>query len=51
MEYLVAEDWPWTHPSYELAVPVSMDNIESIVIDPTGRIADVDRANNSKEFE
>jgi len=50
-EYLVAEDWPWTHPSYELAVPESLDNIDSIVIDPTGRVADVDRANNSKDFE
>jgi len=51
MEYLVAEDWPWTHPSYELVVPVNVNNIESVVIDPTSRIADVDRANNSKDFE
>lgn len=51
MEYLVVEDWPWTHPSYELVVPTSLNEIESVVIDPTGRLADIDRANNSKDFE
>lgn len=50
--YRVAEkDWPWTHPEYQLVLPVSSDRIESIVIDPSNRLADVDRANNRMDME
>ncbi|NRB63051.1 MAG: M1 family metallopeptidase [Saprospiraceae bacterium] len=50
MNYTVAEDWPWTHPSYALPMPFSADQIQEITLDPSGRLADVDRSNNSKKF-
>jgi len=45
--YTVAEDWPWTHPTYELIVEEALDQIESIEIDPSQRMADINRENNS----
>ena len=50
--YRVAEaDWPWTHPEYQLVLPVPSDRIEAIEIDPSARLADVDRANNRLAME
>ena len=50
--YRVAEqDWPWTHPEYQLVLPVPNARIESIEIDPSDRLADVDRENNRLEIE
>ncbi len=46
-DYTVVEDWPWTYPQYELKIDVELDDIESIEIDPSERMADVDRSNNS----
>ncbi len=42
----VLEDWPWTYPTYRMTVPHSASDIKSMVIDPTMRLADVDRSNN-----
>ncbi|MEZ5043564.1 MAG: M1 family metallopeptidase [Saprospiraceae bacterium] len=42
----VIADWPWTNPSYSFELAVGMDQIKSIAIDPTGRMVDVNRANN-----
>jgi aminopeptidase N len=39
-------DWPWVYPEYSFRIPKSLDNILSIEIDPTTRMADVDRSNN-----
>jgi len=44
--YRVVEDWPWTFPNYELTLEVKFNEIESIQIDPSGRMADVSRVNN-----
>lgn len=44
--YTVLADWPWTFPTYELKIEHKRQNIESIEIDPTRRMADVDRSNN-----
>lgn len=46
-KFTVAEDWPWTHPTYELVIPKSKDMIQEVSIDPTRRLADIDTANNS----
>ena len=40
-------DWHWTDPYYSLMIKVKLDNIKSIEIDPTQRMADIDRSNNS----
>ncbi len=44
--FKVAQDWPWTNPDYTLTVPFSKDKIESVEIDPTGRMADLNKDNN-----
>jgi len=49
-EFLVEEDWPWTHPEYELLLDVPRSEIEQIEIDPSQRLADIDRANNTVEL-
>lgn len=43
----VLEDWLWTHPEYKLDLGVSVQEIESIEIDESERLADVDKSNNS----
>ena len=47
--YRVAADWPWVNPSYELRLPVEASEIESVEIDPSARMADVNRNNNSRK--
>ncbi len=42
----VLEKWPWTYPTYTFSIPGTTENIESIEIDPSNRLADVDRSNN-----
>lgn len=42
----VLKDWPWTRPSYSLKIPAGASAIKSIEIDPSRRMADVDRKNN-----
>lgn len=44
--YSIEEDWPWTYPAYILELPIGFKEIESIIIDPLERTADVDRDNN-----
>ncbi len=41
------EDWPWVYPQYSLKLDVPLSEIEAIEIDPSTRMADVDRENNS----
>lgn len=40
---IVLEDWPWPYPYYELKV---QGEVESVEIDPSLRMADVNRLNN-----
>ena len=42
----VHAEWPWTNPEYQVTLTKSVGEIKSIEIDPTQRMADVDRANN-----
>jgi hypothetical protein len=46
----LAEDWPWTHPQYELDLGVKAKDIEKVVIDPDFGMADIDRENNTYEM-
>jgi hypothetical protein len=43
---IVEEDWPWVFPEYELNLSVPISDIQRIEIDPSGRMADVNRDNN-----
>jgi hypothetical protein len=44
----IEADWPWTHPTYELSIQCKYNKIESIEIDPSMRMADLERENNVK---
>jgi hypothetical protein len=39
-------EWRWTHPEYAFAISHAIGEIKSIEIDPSQRLADVNRANN-----
>ena len=49
MEWIVAEDWMWVAPRYELKLPFRIGRIRSVEIDPSLRLADVDRSDNRRE--
>jgi hypothetical protein len=42
----IEEDWDWVNPSYKLILPVKLSQLISVEIDPSGRLADVNRADN-----
>ena len=44
--WTVAEDWAWAHPTYELNIDKPLSEIESIEIDESQLMADVNRDNN-----
>lgn len=45
-------DWPWTHPAYNFQLlGISKDDIALVEIDPSQRLADVNRENNKTDFE
>ena len=39
-------DWPWTFPQYKFEIPFKFDQIESVEIDPSKRMADFNEENN-----
>ena len=43
----IKKDWHWTHPTYNLIIKLNLNDIKSIEIDPSQRMADVDRSNNN----
>ena len=43
---IVHKDWPWTNPTYTLVIDRSVSDIASVEIDPSGRMADINRSNN-----
>lgn len=42
----VYPEWRWTHPTYEITSSRKLTDIVSVEIDPTLRMADIDRKNN-----
>ncbi len=40
------EAWRWTHPEYQFPIQKNIQDIKSIEIDPSMRLADVNRGNN-----
>ncbi|MCZ6692929.1 MAG: M1 family peptidase, partial [Bacteroidetes bacterium] len=47
LKTIYAEDWPWTYPEYNLTLKHKMTDILLMEIDPSKRMADIDRTNNS----
>lgn len=50
MERVVHDPWRWTDPVYKLSIPGDSSGIARIEIDPSGRMADRDRSNNTWSF-
>lgn len=48
---LVYSDWSWTYPFYTVKLPRDISDIKSMEIDPTRRMADIDRSNNLYPFD
>lgn len=44
-EFEVVEPWLWTHPTYELKLEMSIDEVSTVIVDPFSRLADIDRDN------
>ncbi|MBS9522992.1 M1 family metallopeptidase [Litoribacter alkaliphilus] len=42
--------WPWTNPTIEVTIDRPKSDIKAVEIDPSGRMADVDRENNRLEL-
>lgn len=40
------EPWPWVYPNYTLKINRKVSEIESVEIDPSQRMADIDKKNN-----
>jgi hypothetical protein len=47
MERTLMQDWYWTHPTYDVTIDLPLSNISKIEIDPSQRMADIDRENNT----
>ena len=45
-KYAIEKDWSWANQSYKLDLNCKQDQIESIVIDPSGRMVDVNKEDN-----
>lgn len=50
VERKILEEWTWAHPTYNLTLD-SEKEVKSIVIDATGRMADIDLDNNVFQIE
>ena len=44
--FIVHQEWKWTHPEYALSIKHKVQDIKEIEIDPSQRLADVNRINN-----
>ncbi len=48
---IVYESWKWTHPTYEVQTTKKLTDIISVEIDPSQRMADIERRNNKLELK
>ena len=46
----VYEAWKWTHPTYTIEVPRKLSEMKTLEIDPSQRMADIERRNNKLEI-
>lgn len=47
----VYDAWKWTHPTYEIKTDRKLTDIVAVEIDPSYRMADIDRKNNKLELK
>ncbi len=46
----IAEEWKWTHPTYIVETKHRLTDMKAVEIDPSRRMADIDRKNNLLEL-
>ncbi|MFK7951875.1 MAG: M1 family metallopeptidase [Ekhidna sp.] len=51
LERTILPDWSWTHTAYSFSIDTPLSNIQSIVIDETNVMADINPENNTWEKE
>ena len=49
-KFILLEDWEWVNESYQIDLDDSNKKIKKIEINPSGKLADVDKTNNIIEF-
>ncbi|HLV63002.1 M1 family metallopeptidase [Galbibacter sp.] len=47
----VLQDWVWGNPDYSFEIEKPKSSIKAVVIDPSNLMADVDRSNNTVQFD
>lgn len=50
IERTLLADWPWVNPTYDVTIERPSEEIQRIEIDPSMRLADIDRENNVVTF-
>ncbi|BAV04276.1 Zn-dependent aminopeptidase [Filimonas lacunae] len=45
--FVIHDEWKWTHPEYQLLIDRNIKDIKSIEIDPSLRMADINKVNNT----
>lgn len=50
IERKIVADWSWTNPEYVLAIPQKANDMKSVQLDPSDRMADVNKQDNIVTF-
>ena len=50
-DIIFLKDWEWVNESYQIDIEIEEKKINKIILDPSGKMADVDKSNNTIEFE
>ena len=48
---IILDDWEWVNESYQFDIDLSIKKIKKIEINPSGKMADINKSNNIIEFE
>jgi hypothetical protein len=46
MQKIILNDWPWVYPEYNFEIDINFEDIQSIQIDPSTRMADINQEDN-----
>lgn len=49
MKFVVHDGWKWTHPTYTVTLDIPLSELKSVEIDPSKRMADINRGDNRAE--
>ena len=50
-DIILLKDWEWVNESYQIDLDIEEKKINKIILDPSEKMADVDKSNNTIEFE